>query len=58
MLAGPGVLGSYLGKLWMERFPSAKVVGQTNSDTSHDRCEHQRYLYYQHGTRERCAAFI
>ncbi|EIE19832.1 hypothetical protein COCSUDRAFT_19021 [Coccomyxa subellipsoidea C-169] len=37
MLAGPGVLGSYLGKVWMERFPSAKVVGQTNSDTSHDR---------------------
>ncbi|BDA51136.1 hypothetical protein COCOBI_18-0110 [Coccomyxa sp. Obi] len=37
LIVGPGVLGSYLGKLWLERFPSAKVVGQTNSDASHDR---------------------
>ena len=35
--AGPGVLGSYLGKIWLEDFPGATVVGQTNSETNHDR---------------------
>lgn len=35
---GPGVLGSYLGKLWLDEFPSSRVVGQTNSETNHDRC--------------------
>ncbi|KAK9902760.1 hypothetical protein WJX75_005123 [Coccomyxa subellipsoidea] len=37
LIVGPGVLGSYLGKLWLERYPAARVVGQTNSDASHDR---------------------
>lgn len=34
---GPGVLGSYLGKLWLERYPSARVIGQTNTDNNHAR---------------------
>jgi hypothetical protein len=38
LVVGPGVLGSYLGKLWLEQYPDAAVVGQTNSDANHDRC--------------------
>ena len=38
LVVGPGVLGSYLGKLWLEQYPDATVVGQTNSDANHDRC--------------------
>ena len=34
---GPGVLGSYLGKVWLEQHPGARVVGQTNTDTTHER---------------------
>jgi len=37
LIVGPGVLGSYLGKLWLDEHPGATVVGQTNSTTSHDR---------------------
>ena len=37
LIVGPGVLGSYAGKLWRESFPDATVVAQTNSDASHDR---------------------
>jgi hypothetical protein len=37
LVVGPGVLGSYLGKLWLEQYPAATVVGQTNSDANHDR---------------------
>lgn len=37
LVVGPGVLGSYLGKLWLDEHPGATVVGQTNSTTSHDR---------------------
>lgn len=37
LIVGPGVLGSYLGKLWLEQYPDATVVGQTNSDANHDR---------------------
>ena len=37
LVIGPGVLGSYLGKLWLERHPSATLVGQTNTDTNHER---------------------
>lgn len=37
LIVGPGVLGSYLGKLWLEQHPGATVVGQTNSANNHDR---------------------
>lgn len=37
LIVGPGVLGSYLGKLWLEQHPGAAVVGQTNSAANHDR---------------------
>jgi hypothetical protein len=37
LVVGPGVLGSYLGKLWLEQYPGATVVGQTNSEANHDR---------------------
>lgn len=32
-----GKLGGYLGKLWLEANPGCKVVGQTKSDTNHER---------------------
>lgn len=38
LIVGPGVLGSYAGKLWKESFPDATVVAQTNTTGSHDRC--------------------
>jgi hypothetical protein len=37
LVVGPGVLGSYLGKLWTEAFPGAAVAGQTNTPTNHPR---------------------
>ncbi|KAI8465729.1 MAG: hypothetical protein J3K34DRAFT_525149 [Monoraphidium minutum] len=37
LIVGPGVLGSYAGKLWLESHPGATVVAQTNSDASHER---------------------
>lgn len=37
LVVGPGVLGSYLGKLWLEEHPGAAVVGQTNSTSNHNR---------------------
>lgn len=37
LIVGPGVLGSYLGKLWKDQYPNAAVTGQTNSATNHDR---------------------
>ena len=42
--AGPGVLGSYVGKLWREQHPSAAVVGQTNTPNNHARCKHPARL--------------
>ena len=38
LLAGPGVLGSYVGKVWREQHASAAVVGQTNTPDNHARC--------------------
>ena len=37
LIAGPGVLGSLLGKLWKDAHSMAEVVGQTNSDANHQR---------------------
>lgn len=37
LIVGPGVLGSYLGKLWKDAYPGARVVGLTNTTNSHDR---------------------
>jgi hypothetical protein len=38
LIVGPGVLGSYLGKLWMNEKGADTVVGQTNSTTNHAKC--------------------
>jgi len=38
LIVGPGVLGSYAGKLWKESFPNTTVVAQTNTTGSHERC--------------------
>ncbi|PRW58245.1 NAD(P)-binding domain [Chlorella sorokiniana] len=35
LIVGPGVLGSYLGKLWADENGAGSVVGQTNSTTNH-----------------------
>lgn len=35
LVVGPGVLGSVLGKLWLDSFPGAKVVGLTNTTNNH-----------------------
>ena len=37
LVVGPGVLGSFVGRLWLEAFPGSTVVGQTNTTSSHDR---------------------
>ena len=37
LIVGPGVLGSYLGLLWKRKHPEANVVGQTNTEASHDK---------------------
>ncbi len=37
LVVGPGVLGSYLGKRWLDGHQGAQVVGQTNTENSHDR---------------------
>ena len=38
LIVGPGVLGGYLGKLWKDQYPDARVVGQSNTTNSHARC--------------------
>ena len=35
LIVGPGVLGSYVGKLWADENGAGSVVGQTNSTTNH-----------------------
>ena len=35
LICGPGVLGSYLGKLWIDDFGAGTVTGQTNSTNNH-----------------------
>jgi hypothetical protein len=37
LVVGPGVLGSYLGTLWVDKFGAGTVTGQTNTTSSHDR---------------------
>lgn len=37
LIVGPGVLGSLIGKLWQEQHVDAEVVGQTNTETNHER---------------------
>lgn len=37
LVVGPGVLGSRAGVLWKEAYPSATVMAQTNTDSSHER---------------------
>ncbi|WPT12046.1 hypothetical protein PSENEW3n2_00003704 [Picochlorum sp. SENEW3] len=36
LIVGPGVLGSYLGKLWLDTHGAGTVVGQTNTTTNHE----------------------
>lgn len=38
LVVGPGVLGSLAGKLWLDSFPDATVIGQTNTPATHERC--------------------
>lgn len=42
LIVGPGVLGSNLGKRWLDAFGPGQVVGQTNSTANHDRCGSSR----------------
>jgi hypothetical protein len=35
LICGPGVLGSYLGKLWLDDFGAGTVTGQTNTTNNH-----------------------
>ena len=35
LIVGPGVLGSYAGKLWLDVHGEGSVVGQTNSTNNH-----------------------
>jgi len=37
LVVGPGVLGGYAGKLWLEEHPSSTVVGLTNTEENHPR---------------------
>lgn len=37
LIVGPGVLGSYLGRLWLDEHPGAVVMGQTNTTDSHEK---------------------
>ena len=37
LIVGPGVLGSFAGKLWKEAHPQAQVVAQTNTASNHER---------------------
>jgi hypothetical protein len=37
LIVGPGVLGSFAGKLWKELHPDANVVAQTNTASNHAR---------------------
>eukprot|EP00887_Chlorella_sp_A99_P005444 scaffold1.g5444.t1 len=39
LIVGPGVLGSYLGNLWMDEHGRGTVVGQTNSETNHSKLQ-------------------
>ena len=39
LVVGPGVLGSLVCQKWLEMFPAAIVVGQTNSTKNHERLE-------------------
>lgn len=36
LIVGPGVLGSLIGSQWLETHEGARVVGQTNTDRSHE----------------------
>ena len=38
LVVGPGVLGSCLGKQWVDRFGAGTVTGQTNTTNNHARC--------------------
>ena len=44
LVVGPGVLGSYAGILWQQQHPGAQVIGQTNSQSNHDR-QAEQYLW-------------
>ena len=37
LIVGPGVLGSYLGKLWLDGFGAGTVTGQTRTVNNHAR---------------------
>ncbi|CAL54696.1 NAD(P)-binding domain [Ostreococcus tauri] len=35
LIVGPGVLGSRIARVWLEKYPGAVVVGQTNTTNAH-----------------------
>lgn len=37
LIVGPGVLGSYAGKLWNQSYPEARVLAMTNTTNHHER---------------------
>lgn len=37
LIVGPGVLGGLVGKLYKEDHPESEVIGQTNTDTNHEK---------------------
>lgn len=43
LIVGPGVLGSYVGRLWLDTFPGSTVIGQTNTTASHERWVQTQY---------------
>lgn len=47
LVVGPGVLGSYAGKLWKDAHPGAVVVGLTNTASNHDRSGMQQCMWQQ-----------
>lgn len=39
LVVGPGVLGGYLGKLWIDQHVQSQVIGQTNTTNNHERLQ-------------------
>lgn len=37
LIVGPGVLGSYLGKLWLDKYGPGTVTGETNTPNNHEK---------------------
>eukprot|EP00882_Tetradesmus_deserticola_P005686 GHRQ01005987.1.p1 GENE.GHRQ01005987.1~~GHRQ01005987.1.p1 ORF type:complete len:367 (+),score=182.69 GHRQ01005987.1:259-1359(+) len=53
LIVGPGVLGSFMGTLWKQQYPTATVTAQTNTESNHERL---RKMGLQPVTREAAPA--